>query len=50
MIKNVDKKNQKEEQKNSPYSRLINIFKEIEENHKEDNEKYSSITNRSSLL
>ena len=50
MIKNVDKKNQKEEQKNSPYSRLIKIFKEIQENHKEDNEKYSSITNRSSLL
>jgi len=50
MIKNVDKKNQKEEQKNSPYSRLIKIFKEIQEIYSEENEKYSSITNRSSLL
>ena len=50
MSKNADKKNQKEEQKNSPYSRLIKTFKEISENHKEDNEKYSSVTNRSSLL
>ena len=50
MIKNVDKKNQKEEQKNSPYTRLIKIFKEIQDYHEENNEKYKSITNRSSLL
>jgi len=49
MIKNVDKKNQKEEQKNSPYTRLIKIFKEIQDYHEENNEKYKSITNRSSL-
>ena len=50
MIKNVDKKTQKEEQNSSPYSRLIKIFKEIPDYHEENNEKYKSITNRSSLL
>ena len=39
-----------DEQKNSPYTKLIKIFKEIPEYNKKDNEKYTSITNRGSLL
>ena len=39
-----------DEQKNRPYTKLIKIFKEIPEYNKKDNEKYTSITNRGSLL
>ena len=39
-----------EEQKNSPYTKLIKFFKELPEYQKKDDDKYSSITNRGSLL
>ena len=45
MIKNAEKNKHSEEQKNSPYSRLIKVFKDIPEPKKENNEKYSSYTN-----
>ena len=50
MLKNAEKKNHKEDHKNSPYSRLIIKFKDISQFQKDFNEKYISINNRSSLL
>ena len=50
MIKNAEKNKHSEEQKNSPYSRLIKVFKDIPEPKKENTEKYSSYTNRTSLI
>ena len=50
MIKSDDKKHQKDDHKNSPYSRLIKIFKDIQEFHLENSGKYTSITNRGSLI
>ena len=51
MIKNVEKTKHDDEKKNSPYTRLINIFKDIISEYPEENdEKYKSVTNRSSLL
>ena len=47
MIKNVEKTKHDDEKKNSPYTRLINIFKDIiSEYPEENNEKYKSVTNR----
>ena len=48
MLKNVEKI--KEEKKNCPYYKIIEVFKNTPEYHKEYDEKYTSITNRISLL
>ena len=50
MIKNAEKTKNEEEKNNSPYSRLIKIFKDLPGYNNENNIKYSSITNRASLL
>ena len=51
MIKNVEKAKHKDEKKNSPYTRLIKFFKEIISKFPDENsEKYTSVTNRASLL
>ena len=50
MIKNVEKNKLFEEKKTCPYIKIIEVFKKIPEYHKENNEKYSSVTNRESLL
>ena len=51
MIKNVEKEKHKDEKKNSPYTRLIKFFKEIISKFPDENsEKYTSVTNRASLL
>ena len=51
MIKNVEKAKHKDEKKNSPYTRLIKYFKEIISKFPDENsEKYTSVTNRASLL
>ena len=48
MLKNVEKF--KEDKKNCPYYKIIEVFKNTPEFHKEYDEKYTSITNRVSLL
>ena len=51
MIKNVEKTKHEEDKKNSPYTRLIIFFKNlISELPQENSDKYTSVTNRSSLL
>ena len=50
MIKNVEKNKSEEEKNNSPYSRLIKVFKDLPGYNNENNLKYSSISNRASLL
>ena len=50
MNKNAEKNKQTEEKNNCPYLNIIKLFKSTPEYHKECNEKYSSITNRESLL
>ena len=51
MIKNAEKTKHEDEKKNSPYTRLIKFFKDIISAYPdENNEKYTSVTNRSSLL
>ena len=48
MLKNVEKF--KEDKKNCPYYKIIEVFKNIPEYQKKYDEKYTSITNRASLL
>ena len=51
MIKNVEKTKHEEDKKNSPHTRLIIFFKNlISELPQENSDKYTSVTNRSSLL
>ena len=50
MIKNIEKNKHSEEKKTCPYIKIIEVFKKTPEYHKEYNEKYSSVTNRESLL
>lgn len=47
-MKNIEE-NEKEK-KNCPYLNIIQVFKNAPEYHKENNEKYSSISNRTNLL
>ena len=50
-MKNPEKKQSDEKEKtNCPYLNIIQVFKNTPEYHKENNEKYTAITNRASIL